>query len=164
MAAGPGGAGAVTTIPNFAKVDDRVWRGARPTAEQAAWLVGQGVCSVINLEWEQSDDAAFAAWPDVRLFRIKDFEPLPWFARSIEDRHVLRALAAIREATPITYVHCRSGQNRTGVIVAAYRLLMRADPLDSVLADFKSYRGAWAWGDAIYIRSLRRRRVEFDGR
>ncbi len=147
---------------NLAKVDAHVWRGAKPDQWQAEWLVDGGVRAVLNLEWEQDDDAAFSGILGVKLFRVRDFEPLPWFAPSIADEHVIRALAAIRIGPPVIYVHCRSGENRTGVIIAAYRLLTgMGESLDVVLADFASYRGLWAWGDERYIRSIDRRRAYF---
>jgi hypothetical protein len=148
------------TPANFAKVDERVWRGARPDVIQARWLIDHGVRKVINLEWEESGADVFG--PGVTEVRIRDFEPLPWFAPSLADEHVIHALTAIRRnfGDPITYVHCRSGQNRTGVVIAAYLLLERGEGLGFVLRDFAGYRGWWAWGDARYIRSLWDRRVE----
>jgi len=145
---------------NFAKVSATVWRGGRPDAEQGAWLYSAGVRTVLNLEWEASDDSAFAGIP-VRLVRVRDFEPLPWFAPSVSDEHVIAALRAIRAGPPICYVHCRQGSNRTGVIIAAYRLIELGDALSSVLVEFTSYRGFWAWGDERYIRTLDRARVYF---
>ena len=151
----------MSTLPtNFAKVDGHVWRGARPDAFQAKRLVDDGVRTVINLEWEQ-DDAGL--WPPrgsdnspVKLVRIRDFEPLPFFAPSLADEHVVRALAAVQVGPPIVYVHCRSGQTRTGVVIAAYQLLVLGWPLDTVIANFKSYRGFWAMFDVGYIRRLAR--------
>ncbi len=152
-------------LPNFAKVDERVWRGAAPDTKQAEWLVDGGVRIVLNLEWEQSDDAAFAGILGVKLVRVRDFEPLPWFAPSISDEHVVAAMRAIRQGPSIIYVHCRSGENRTGVIIAAYRLLTgMGESLDVVLADFVSFRGFWAWGDERYIRSIDQRRAYFKER
>ena len=42
-------------IENFARVDDVLWRGARPDAAGAAWLVAQGVRTIINLELLHGD-------------------------------------------------------------------------------------------------------------
>lgn len=154
----------------FAMVDDRVWRGSRPDAYQAAALVKDGVHDVINLEWEEDDKGI---WPPrspfgvpVDIHRICDFEPLPLFAPSIEDSHVIATLKAIKDGPAVVYVHCRSGQNRTGVVIAAYRLVIQRDDglaanLDTVLAEFKSFRGWWAWADEGYIRSIAERREWF---
>lgn len=144
---------------NFEKVDSRVWRGAAPTAERGWLLANQGVRTVVNLEWEASDAQAFAG-THVNLVRVRDFEPLPWIAPSLADEHVVRALAAIRKGPPIVYVHCRSGQNRTGVVIAAYRILMRSDPPGAAITDFKRFRGLWAWGDALYLGGLYARRAD----
>ena len=159
----------MTSLPaNFAQVDDRVFRGARPDAFQAAALVKDGVRTVINLEWEESD---VGLWPPrapdgspVNLVRIRDFEPLPFFAPSLADAHVIAALKAIMAGPAVSYVHCRSGQNRTGVGVAAYRLIELGQPVDAVIADFKKFRGFWAWADESYIRSIAERREWFKAR
>jgi hypothetical protein len=155
----------MTPFPdNFAKVDGRVWRGGAPDSDQATMLAVNGVTTVINLEWEASDAAAFAGLGHVDLVRIKDFEPLPWIMPSLADDHVVHALRVIRAFPPLVYVHCRSGENRTGVIVAAYRLIELGDTIDPVLADFASYRGLWAWGDERYIRTVASRRGWFKDR
>jgi protein tyrosine/serine phosphatase len=140
-------------IANFAKVDADLWRGARPDAAGAAWLVSNGVRTDINLEWEQSDDVAFSEF-GVKLIRIPDFEPLPLVDPDMADQHVTSFIAWMRVSPKPVFVHCRSGQNRTGVMVAAYRLLVKHDPLDAVLAEFASYHGAWEWADENYLRGL----------
>lgn len=152
-------------LANFARVDGRVWRGARPNPLQAAWLVALGVRTFLNLEWEASDEATLHAVDGadrlkVRCARIRDFEPLPWFAPSLADGHLALALATIQQKVGVTYVHCRSGENRTGVVVAGYRLLVRGDSLSLVLDDFAKYRGFWAWGDKRYIEGIEDRRSE----
>lgn len=148
-------------LPNFAKVDATLWRGGRPDEAGARWLVAEGVRTVVNLEWEQEDDDVFGYAPAVRFVRVKDFEPLPWFAPSVSDHHARRFLAVVRSGSTPVYVHCRSGENRTGVMVAAYQLIVKGLLLDDVLDEFDRFRGFWAWGDFRYIRSLDARRLSF---
>lgn len=150
-------------IANFAAVDQRLWRGARPSREQALWLAAQGVATALDLEWEGADDALFTG-TGVACVRDEDFELLPLIDPGEANEHVLFALAAIRDAAPIVYVHCRDGQNRTGVVCAAYRLLILGQPLDAVLADFSSFKPFWGWADQGYIRSLAARHDELLGR
>jgi tyrosine-protein phosphatase SIW14 len=146
-------AGPAAGTPNFAEVDTALLRGGRPDAAGAQWLAGRGVLTVINLEWEERDEVVFAGLP-IKLIRLADFEPLPTFAPKITDQHVVDFLARLRVEARPAFVHCRSGINRTGVMVAAYRLLVKSDPLDAVLAEFASYHGAWEWGDERYLRTL----------
>ena len=148
-------------LRNFAQVDYALWRGGRPDESGARWLAAQGVRTVINLEWSHRDDNAFRDGPQVKLVRLCDWEPLPWFAPSVSDKHVRAFLAVVRSAERPIYVHCRSGQNRTGVMVAAYQLIIRNALLPDVLDEFWRFRGFWARGDERYIRTLDARRGSF---
>ncbi len=103
-------------IARFAKVDDDVWRGAEPDTAGVEWLLAEGCKTIISLEWEHLDTAIA---PMVEL-RLVDWEPLPEIAPKIEDRHIRSFLNAVSLAAKPVFVHCRSGQNRTGVAIAAY--------------------------------------------
>jgi protein tyrosine/serine phosphatase len=159
-------------MTRFCEVDPEVlWRGARPDREAAAWLLDNGVHTVINLEMSSDDLEAFdgaavtaAGKLDATYVRVQNWEPLPLFAASEQDEHVVLFLSAVRQAvsekrTPV-YVHCRSGQNRTGVMIAAYKVVEQNQDADSVIKDFQAYRGFWARADERYIRSLAERRNE----
>ncbi len=122
-------------------------------------LVGAGAKVFLNLEWEAAD-APSIDYPGISFVRIRDFEPLPYFAPSLADDHVIRALAFIRRGPPIIYVHCRSGQNRTGVVVAAYKIIEKDEYAEAVITEFRRYKGFWGWADAGYIRSIGWRRVD----
>lgn len=149
---------------NFAKVDDVLWRGARPTTEQAAWLVQAGVRSVIDLELFEEDRFSWAtATFHVEYRHLPDWEPLATFDPAREDEHLKAFLATLRQLPKPCYTHCKNGQNRTGLAVAAYRLIEKRDPLDAVLSDMESYKGLWAVPDAAYVRSLASRVAEFAG-
>jgi protein tyrosine phosphatase (PTP) superfamily phosphohydrolase (DUF442 family) len=145
-------------IVNFAEVDEFVWRGAEPGINGLDWLVNAGCKTVINLEWEASDPA-LAGLVEIKL---PDFEPLPSIAPGIEDGHIKRLLTTIRTCAKPVFIHCRSGENRTGVAVAAYRLIERNDPVDDVIADLVRYHGLWASADLNYVRGLMARRTEFE--
>lgn len=148
-------------IANFARVDDFLWRGARPDDSSGAqWLAAGGVKTAINLEWEQSDDELFAGTQIFRV-RLADWEPNPAFFQMLEDRHIRYLLSSIRSYPNRKFVHCRSGQNRTGIAVAAYRLIIKNDPVDAVVADMRSFGGIWAHIDEKYIRDLAERKGEF---
>jgi protein tyrosine phosphatase (PTP) superfamily phosphohydrolase (DUF442 family) len=147
----------VSPIQQFARVDDILWRGAKPDAAGYQWLKASGCQTIINLEWEESDDAV----ADIVEVRLPDWEPLPRFAPAIEDHHIRSVLAAIKSAPKPVFVHCHSGQNRTGVAVAAYRIVVKGDAVDAVVADMKSYGGIWADSNEAYVRSLATRRAEF---
>jgi hypothetical protein len=155
-------------IENFCvATPDVLWRGARPDKDGAAWLIGHGVRTIVNLELIHDDKSSFdhVIIADdkkfqVRYFRIHDWEPLPKLSDSIVDGHVARFLAVISQQPKPVYVHCRSGMNRTGVMIAAYRVLIESIPAEDAIDEMGSYQGQWFKTDAKYIRGLSKRRDE----
>jgi hypothetical protein len=149
-------------VPNSCVVSkDVLWRGAKPDAVAAAELVNRGVRTVVNLELAHDDRDAFRdARPSVSqplgidYFRIREWEPNVVLAPGLLDRHVAEFIAITRSQPKPVYVHCRSGQNRTGVMVAAYRVLEESQPIDSAIAEMAGYQGIWFKQDVEYIRQL----------
>lgn len=155
-------------IANFCEVKPNVlWRGSKPDKDGAAWLIDHGIRTIVNLEWVHDDLSTIrqttlsnASTRQIEYFRVKDWEPLPSAAPAVEDEHVVHFLAiASQQAHQPVYVHCRSGQNRTGVMVAAYKIIIDGETnIDMVIEEMRSYHGIWADLDSQYIRELSYRR------
>lgn len=149
--------------------DEALWRGARPTADAATVLVNRGVKTVVSLELLNDDKEAFgAARParevdgDIRYFQIRDWEPYALIATHKVDKHVAQFIAITRSQPAPVYVHCRSGQNRTGIMVAAYRIFNGED-IEATIKEMEGYEGIWAKADAAYLRTLTaERRAELE--
>lgn len=77
-----------SVIKNFCVVTPTVlWRGARPDKDGAAWLIQQGVRTIVNLELILDEKPAFSHATgavvkshEVGYFRIHDWEPLPLYS------------------------------------------------------------------------------------
>jgi protein tyrosine/serine phosphatase len=155
-------------IRNFCVVTpDVLWRGARPDKDDISWLIQQGVRTIVNLELIFDDKTSFgrATVPDannyeVGYFRIHDWEPLPIVAPSVEDDHIAHFLAIVSQQPKPVYVHCRSGRNRAGVMVAAYRILIEGVSVEAAIEEMGRYGGGWFKADAKYIRAVSNRREE----
>ena len=149
-------------IPNFCVVTPNVmWRGAKPAQDGAAWLVQHRVRTIVNLELLHDDRRVFgqvklanAGRYEVVYFRISDWEPNAVLAPALLDDHVAHFLAVVDKQPKPVYVHCRSGQNRTGVMVAAYRVIVEGLSRDAAIAEMRRYQGIWFKADSAYIRSL----------
>jgi protein tyrosine phosphatase (PTP) superfamily phosphohydrolase (DUF442 family) len=159
-------------ILNFCEVTPGIlWRGSRPDKEGAAWLIQQGVRTIVNLELLHDDQQTFE---QVRLdkkgrylidyYRIRDWEPLPAIAKGLTDDYVAKFLAIVQAAPKPVYVHCRSGENRTGLMVAAYRVIVEGEnndgAIEAAIHEMERHRGFWFKADASYISGLTLERRE----
>lgn len=140
--------------------EQTLWRGARPNPEAAAALVALGVKTVVSLELLQDDRNAFETAVissrdarEIQYFQVRDWEPLVLLAPGQVDDHVAHFLAIARTQPKPIYVHCRSGQNRTGIMVAAYKVFAGAD-IEATISDMEQYGGFWSQADADYLRTL----------
>ena len=140
---------------------DVLWRGAKPDVSGATALISRGVKTVVNLELLHDDLDAFhkakpstVPFPSIDYFRIRDWEPNVVIAPSLLDSHLADFIAIAKTQAKPIYVHCRSGQNRTGVMIAAYRVFLEGVSIESAITEMKKYQGVWFKQDAEYIRSL----------
>ncbi|XVQ08447.1 fused DSP-PTPase phosphatase/NAD kinase-like protein [Spirillospora sp. CA-255316] len=128
-----GGPAQVPGIGHFARVDDRVWRGAAPSAEGYRRLAGLGVRTVVDLRAERLSPAALAvparAGLAVVRLPVRDGQP------PAADQ-VARFLAVVRSAQGPVFVHCGAGVGRTGSMSAAY--LVRTGQADAPTATRRS--------------------------
>jgi tyrosine-protein phosphatase SIW14 len=108
-------------ILNFRPVPDDpgVYRGGQPKSQMGwAYLQSIGVSNVVklNLKFEASDSDARALGMTVSYFPIATLHQI---LLKPDRQTVSNAVAAI---TPGTYVHCKHGQDRTGLIVGCKRV------------------------------------------
>jgi protein tyrosine phosphatase (PTP) superfamily phosphohydrolase (DUF442 family) len=125
------GASLAMPIKNFAQVDDRVWRGAVPTAAGYEALAANGVTTVVDLRAEEGirvDEAQLGRLGITRLHvPLRD-------GQSPTESQVERFLAAVEGSEGRTFVHCGAGVGRTGTMAAAYLVKTgQATPREALL-------------------------------
>jgi uncharacterized protein (TIGR01244 family) len=108
-------------LPGFEKVDDTVYRGAQPKGGFAAHLATRGIKTVLSLREDGSDVAKERAEVEAAGMRFVHI-PLDPASRP-ETGDIRRALDLLGDAKagPV-FVHCRHGRDRTGTVVACYRI------------------------------------------
>jgi protein-tyrosine phosphatase len=147
-------------IRNFCIEGPALWRGERPSRDDASWLLQHGVRTVVNLEVFISDRYAFdrthapAGALEVQYYHIPDFEPVHLVNWSLLDAHVAEFIAIVKRAPKPVYVHCLDGLDRTGVLIAAYRVLIENVDAETAIAEVARYGTPWIRVDGRYIRSL----------
>jgi protein tyrosine/serine phosphatase len=130
-------------LPNFAKVSEKLYRGAQPTGEGFRRLKELGVSTVINLRGE--DDQAVAEKEAVESAGLRYYNVgLPGLSRP-SDEQVARVMTIIDspESGPV-FIHCRRGSDRTGTIAAVYRISHEGWTSEQALAEAKRYGLSWA--------------------
>lgn len=106
-------------LTNFAKVTDVLYRGAQPTKEGFAELKKLGVKTIINLRAKHSDEELIKGL-DLNYFSI------PINTWSLDNQHTARFLDIVLDkANQPVFVHCQHGSDRTGTMVAVYRVYVQ---------------------------------------
>jgi len=118
-AASPAAAPDPEHLPRFAKVDDGLYRGAQPSREGFAELKRRGVKTVVSLRVFHSDRGKMAGL-GLGYFRLsfKLIHP------ETEDVLAFLKVATDPVRRPV-FVHCQQGVDRTGMMVAIYRMVVQ---------------------------------------
>ena len=106
--------------PNLWQVAPGLYRSAQPDAQGFAEVAKRyGVRTVVNLR-DDTNDGRFGA----RGLRLVD-APLDAMNLPSGERQIINALRAIRAARKdgAVLVHCEHGADRTGAVIALYRML-----------------------------------------
>ena len=111
----------VQGIHNFYQVDGQVYRGAQPTGEGIRYLAKMGVKTVIDLREpgrrSEAEEAAVTA-AGMKYINV----PMSGLtAPSEEQTSKILALLEDEKAGPV-FVHCMRGADRTGAVIASYRI------------------------------------------
>lgn len=118
---------------NFHQVDGKVWRSAQPDTADFAELQKMGVREVLNLrEWH--DDSAVSRGVAVNLHRVA-INP-----GNVREKDLIQAVRILRDARGPILVHCWHGSDRTGTVVALYRMTVDGWPRDKAVAEFTDPR------------------------
>ncbi|OGR18245.1 MAG: hypothetical protein A3K19_31935 [Lentisphaerae bacterium RIFOXYB12_FULL_65_16] len=104
-----------TEIGNFYCVDKDVYRSEQPNGEGMRKLESLGFKSVLNLRGKHTDDNE-AKGASMKLYLLSVD------ADQVKGDELRQALDIIREAPKPILVHCWHGSDRTGLVIAAYRM------------------------------------------
>lgn len=140
-------------IPHFAQVEPGVWRGGQPNQEGWDYLKSLGVKRVVKLNTGgvKSDGQGFSNGMEIVYL------PISFLDQTFGKPDPARLDAAISAIEPNgTFVHCQHGQDRTGLVIGAYRVRSNHWTKHAAYEEMVSHgfhpilRGLyWAWQEDV---------------
>ncbi len=120
-----------SNVENLYKVDDGVYRCGQPNTSAFKELEGMGVKEVLNLR-SFHDDKEEASATSLILYQVK------MKASDSDWDEAVKALSIIKNRQGAIAIHCMHGSDRTGLIIALYRLVFQNWTKDEAIDELKN--------------------------
>lgn len=117
-------------LENFYKIDEGVYRSEQPDKADFMALEAFGIEEVLNLRNYHSDNDE-AEGTNLKLHRLKTN------AYSISQKQLIKALRTIKERKGPIVVHCQHGSDRTGGVLAMYRIVFQNFSKEEAIKEMK---------------------------
>src|SRR5258708_8735553 len=125
-------------VPNFGKVSPTLYRGAQPSKEGFANLHKLGVNIVVDLRGSRASERGL-----VNGLGMK-YVALPWHCYNPSDENIAQFLTLLRDNPgKKAFVHCRLGDDRTGMEIAADRIAEEGWTADEARNEMEVVRAKW---------------------
>jgi protein tyrosine/serine phosphatase len=125
-------------VPNFGRVTPTLYRGAQPSKEGFANLAKLGINIVVDLRGSRASERQLVTGLGMK------YVALPWHCYSPRDEHFAQFLALLRENEgKNVFVHCRLGDDRTGMDVAAYRMAEQGWTAEEAYTEMEVFGVNW---------------------
>jgi tyrosine-protein phosphatase SIW14 len=142
-------------LPNFGRVTQNLYRGGQPTSDGFKQLREMGVGIVVDLRENRTEVASEKR--QVESLGMKSIG-IPWSANHEPSSAQIVEFLDLVRANPDTkiFVHCRRGADRTGVMIAAYRIAAEHKPVADAVSEMRRYHYDWFFRPQLkrYIESL----------
>lgn len=142
----------VRGVSNFGKVTPTLFRGAQPTPEGFKSLAQMGVQIVVDL---REGNQPKRENKEVAALGMR-FVAIPWSCTSPKDDDFAKFLALVRDnRDKKIFVHCHMGVDRTGMMIASYRMTEQQWTAEEALREmrafgFSSFHEVMCYGLASY--------------
>jgi protein tyrosine/serine phosphatase len=109
------------SLPNFHKVNENLYRGGEPKESGIAELKKLGIRTVINIGHGPDDAARERRWVESHGMKYVSLYLREWFKSKASDIDFIIKEVEAKENYPV-FLHCERGRDRTGTIIAIYRM------------------------------------------
>ena len=126
-------------LPNFGEVSPNLFRGGQPGVDGLESLKKMGVSIVVDMRSGPNDNEKRA----VNKLGMQ-YVSMPWHCPFPSDATFARFLKLIEDnPDKKIFVHCRLGDDRTGMAVAAYRMGEQGWSADQALDEMEKFGFDW---------------------
>jgi len=109
-------------LPNFKIVNDRILRGGQPSDDGFKKLAERGVKTVVDLRWvDEHDIPREKQIVEADGMRFISVPMKGLSAPSLEQMTKVLGILEDSNSWPV-FIHCRRGADRTGTVLACYRI------------------------------------------
>jgi len=142
-------------LPNFGRVTESLYRGGQPTSGGFNALHAMDVRIVVNFRDNHAETEKEKH--EVESLGMK-YIGIPWKAsHEPSSAQIVEFLDSVR-GNPNTkiFVHCERGADRTGVMIAAYRIAVEHKPVAEAVSEMRQFHYDWLFLPHLkrYVESL----------
>lgn len=145
-------------LPNFGRVTENLYRGGQPSSDGFNTLRAAGVGIVVNFRENHAERARERR--EVESLGIK-YVGIPWSAsHQPASAQVVEFLDLVRANPNVKiFAHCRRGSDRTGVMIAAYRIAVEHTSIAEAVSEMHRFHYDWLFRPHLkrYVDSLPQR-------
>jgi tyrosine-protein phosphatase SIW14 len=146
----------ISGLSNVGKINDSLFRGAQPGSEGMKELKTLGITTIVDLRGENPDKISWERQQAESLGMRFVSIPISGWAPPSNDQ-IAQFLALFRDhSKEKVFVHCRFGDDRTGVFVATYRMAREGWPAQQAMNEmyFFGFNGFWHPSMKSFIRDF----------
>jgi uncharacterized protein (TIGR01244 family) len=110
-------------VPNFHQVNDHIFRGGQPTAQGWNSIAKLGVKVVIDLR-RDNEDGEHSTSAEAKTLETAGIRYVNVPMNGVvapNDADIANVLSLLNGPDPV-FVHCKKGKDRTGTVIACYRI------------------------------------------
>lgn len=129
-------------LPNMHQVNAQFYRGGQPTEKGVNGLAKMGVKTIINLRGEDKHSLIEKHWAEKADIKFISVNLSNWFEPKTSDIEKIIREIDTADNQPI-FVHCKRGADRTGTVVAIYRITRDNYTAKQAYDEAKSFGFGW---------------------
>ena len=109
-------------LPNFHQVNENLFRGGEPSPEGIRQLAVLGIKTIISFRDQSEKVRREKRLAEENGLRFINLHLSNWFASKDEEIHAIIEIIRDPAHHPV-FIHCKRGADRTGTVVAVYRMM-----------------------------------------